>query len=221
MSVELVKIEESQVEAVRAEIAPILAAAKAIEVVDEESHTKALGLAAECTKRSRKVEEVWAESREAAHRAWKTITETIAGFTKPLQEAARICNQKAYTWNKAEQDRRRVEAEKLERENAKKLEDERLRQAEELAKAGKPKLADAVLEQPVEVAPVQAAPVEKPEGVSYRENWKFEIKSPDVLPREFLMPDEKKIGQVVKAMKGATKIPGVFVWDAGTTVVRR
>jgi vancomycin resistance protein YoaR len=221
MSMELVKIEEQQIEAVRAEIAPVLAAARAIEVTDEPSHLRALDLAMECTKRQRKVEETWCESREMAHKAWKTITETIASFTKPLAEAAKICNQKAYAWKRAEDERRQIEAQRIERENAKKVEDERLRQAEALAKAGKPALADAVLEQPIEVRPVVAEEVAKPAGVSYRENWQYTIVDEAVLPREFLMPDESKIGKVVKAMKAATKIPGIKVWDAGTMVVRR
>jgi vancomycin resistance protein YoaR len=218
---ELVKIEEQQIEAVRAEIAPVLEAAKSIVVVDEASHVLALNLAMECTKRQRKVEETWAESREMAHKAWKTITETIASFTKPLAEAATICRQKAYAWKRAEDERRQIEAQRVERENAKKVEDERLRQAEALAKAGKPALADAVLEQPIEVAPVVAAEVAKPAGMSYRENWTFTILEEEVLPREFLMPDEVKIGKVVRAMKGATKIPGIRVFDAGSLVVKR
>jgi hypothetical protein len=221
MSMELVKIEEQEIEKVRAELAPVLEAAKAIEVVDEASHLRALDLAMECTKRQRKVEETWCESREMAHKAWKTITETIASFTKPLAEAAKICRDKAYIWKRAEDERRRIEAQRVERENAKKVEDERLRQAEALAKAGKPALADAVLEQPIEVAPVTPEAVARPDGVSYRENWQFTILEEEVLPREFLMPDEAKIGKVVKAMKGATRIPGIRVFDAGSLIVKR
>jgi hypothetical protein len=41
-----------------------------------------------------------------------------------------------------------------------------------------------------------------------------------LLPREYLRPDEKAIGKVVKALKGSTRIPGVEVFDAGTVRVR-
>lgn len=57
-------------------------------------------------------------------------------------------------------------------------------------------------------------PVTKPkvEGLVTREVWKFEIVDASLLPREYLMPDQKKIGKVVTALKGSAKIPGVRVW---------
>lgn len=55
--------------------------------------------------------------------------------------------------------------------------------------------------------------VTKVEGISRRKVWRFEITDASVLPREYLMPDEQKIGGVVRAMKNQTRIPGVRVWE--------
>ncbi len=60
----------------------------------------------------------------------------------------------------------------------------------------------------------------KVEGVAVSENWQYEIVDEGAIPREYLIPDEKKIRSAVKAMKGMTKIPGVRVYDAGTVRVR-
>jgi len=221
MGTDLLRIDEGQIAAVRAEIAPVLSAAKDIVVLDEVTHLRALNLAAECKQRQRKVEEVWGEAKEATHKAWKTVTDTIASFTKPLADAASICNQKAYAWKKVEDERRRIEAQRIERENAKRVEEELLRTAEALTEDGNSELADEVMAQKVEVATVKPVEVAKPEGISYRENWQFRIVDASIVPREYLMPDEKKIGQFVKANKANTKIAGVEVYDAGTTVIRR
>lgn len=57
-------------------------------------------------------------------------------------------------------------------------------------------------------------------GISSRENWDFEIINPDAIPREYLIPDEKAIRSVVKALKGKTNIAGIRVFDKGTVAVR-
>ena len=63
----------------------------------------------------------------------------------------------------------------------------------------------------VAAAPV-AAPV-KTEGVSYRDDWDFEIVDVAKIPREYLIPDEKKIRAYVKAMKESSGIDGVRVFS--------
>jgi hypothetical protein len=65
--------------------------------------------------------------------------------------------------------------------------------------------------------------MEKPEevaGISYAAVWMFEIVDRNAIPREFLMPDDKKIRQYVKAMKGAGEIPGIRIYEDKTARVR-
>ena len=45
-----------------------------------------------------------------------------------------------------------------------------------------------------------------------RKAMKFEVVDPSLVPREYLMPDEKKIGAAVRA-KIVTSIPGVKIWE--------
>lgn len=60
----------------------------------------------------------------------------------------------------------------------------------------------------------------KVEGVHSRKNWTFRIISESDLPREFLMPNEAAIRQVVRALKDKTHIPGVQVYCEETVMVR-
>ena len=64
------------------------------------------------------------------------------------------------------------------------------------------------------------ATVASPAGVSFRPTYKYEITDPEKLPREYLIPDAKKIGKEVRETKGACKIPGVKTWEESSTVVK-
>jgi len=216
----VVAIPEREVERVRAELQPVLAAASQMVVKDESSYLAAVSLGKECTRRAKLVEDTWKEPREKAHAAWKAITEKIASFVNPLKEAAKIVDGKAYQWKRAEDEKARAEAERKRQEERKRIEEERLRQAEELEKAGAHTIADAVMAAPIEVEHIEAATVAPVAGVSYRENWQFEISDASAIPRDYLTPDVQKIGKMVKALKGTTNIPGVRVFDAGTVVHR-
>jgi hypothetical protein len=52
----------------------------------------------------------------------------------------------------------------------------------------------------------------KAEGVQEALHWNFRIIDADLLPREFLKPDESKIREVVNETRGSIKIPGVDVY---------
>ena len=193
----VVAIPEKEVERVRAELQPVLAAASAMVVRDEPSYLTAVSLGKECARRAKLVEETWKEPREKAHGAWKAITEKIASFVNPLKEAAKIVDGKAYQWKRVEDEKARIEAEKLRQVERKRIEEERIRQAEELSKVGANSIADAIMAAPIEVAHIEAATVAPVIGVSYRENWQFEITDPSAIPRDYLCPDIQKIGKMV------------------------
>lgn len=77
-------------------------------------------------------------------------------------------------------------------------------------KAGAEAVLNNPVPQPVYVPPVVIPrSVPKSQGVSTAAVWKFRITNPDLVPREYLEINEKQIGQVVRAMKDKTNIPGV------------
>ena len=213
-------ITEQQIADVRKEVAPVLEAAKALQVVDEDSYLQAMELGRQCDSRAKRVEAIWSEAKSKSYAAYKSILDTIGSFTKPLQEAKKVIGQKAYTWKREEDEKRRREEARLREEAQQRAEEERLREASQLAAEGKEEQADQVLEKPIIVEAPKIERVSKVENAAMRENWQFEIVDENAIPREYLIPDRVKIGKVVKALKGETKISGVKVFDIGSVAFK-
>jgi hypothetical protein len=102
------------------------------------------------------------------------------------------------------EERARKERERLERQSAKAQESGRVERADELAQRAATVVVPVIQREPPKVM-----------GLSTREVWKFEITDPSKINGAFTIPDEKKIGAQVRALKGdAAAIigPGVRVW---------
>lgn len=116
-----------------------------------------------------------------------------------------------------------AELDRIARESA---ETERMAEAERLEKEGHKEeaeaaIAPAAIEQAVQerTTYVSTTPA-KVEGVSMRKQGHVKIEDPKKIPMEYLMPDEKKINGVVKALKFDHGIPGVKYWETDEPVVR-
>lgn len=184
----------------------------------------------------RKVEASLRPIAKKAHEAHKAAVAEIDRLESPAlalkKETGALgwsCNRElerrraeALRLQQEEQDRLDQQAEELARqETARRLkieEDARLDRAVALEDSGDQKAADRLLDEPLYVSaapvmPVFAPPVSVPEtprtSTSYGESWSFEVIDEAAVPREYLMLDEVKIGQVCRALKGRTNIPGI------------
>ncbi len=231
MGTELTTTTKPDDEQIRAEVRPILDAARAIAVTDEATYGEAMVLGAECAKRAARVEDLFKPSKDAAHRAWKTITSTVASLVDPLNEAKKLCTTKATRWRQAEQARRQAEQRAAEDVARKAAEETRLRAAVTLEQSGAPALAAQVLEAPVVAAPVEkAAAIRSEVKEVYRENWQVEVTDFDALVQavgrrnvdlDVLSPNMTVLKARAKALKANLVLPGVRVWDEGTIGFRR
>lgn len=70
------------------------------------------------------------------------------------------------------------------------------------------------------VAPTLASSVGKVEGLSFRTNWKMRILDVSLIPREYLIPDEKKLNNLSVSSQGSLKIPGVEFYSEKIPVNR-
>ena len=59
------------------------------------------------------------------------------------------------------------------------------------------------------IVPIVALKVEKINGIATKKVWKFKIVKETLIPREYLMPNEKMLGEVARATKGTLKVEGV------------
>jgi len=160
----------------------------------------------------KEVDAAYDEHIAAAFQLHRSLTAKKKVYAEPIAEARRIAKDKLGAWN----DEQRVIAEQnaaiARAEALKKAEDEALARAERAAEFGDAKTAEAIISAPVVVEPVKvAAPVKT--ATVFQTRWKFRIVNAALIPREYLMADESKIGGVVRATKGSIAIPGVEAYS--------
>src|SRR5574343_361117 len=155
----------------------------------------------ECKERLIKINETFDPIVEKAHAAHKEALAQKKKHSDPVAQAKKIIGSKVAAFE-SEQQRIRLEKERIAREEARKVQEEqRLAEALLLQDAGMTEEAESVLttERPLEIQKTEEAP--KIEGLSFRENWCFEVVDVNQIPREFLIVNEKAIGAVVRSKK--------------------
>jgi hypothetical protein len=149
------------------------------------------------------------------YKAWKTMTERREEVAAPLRQA-KVSLSSAIGHYKFQEDQKRREAEaKLRAEQQKSIDDAKINTATTLESAGLKEEAAAVLDAPTFVPPVILPKTTETEGTHTRTNWKFSILDENKIPRDYMTPDLKKIGMVVRSMKEKSRemIPGILVQE--------
>jgi hypothetical protein len=156
-----------------------------------------------------------------AHKLHASLIKEKRKFMDPLEEAERIVNRQAIAPYLAAERKKKEDAERARAEAESKVRAE-AEKAVAKAKAAEAKGDTAKADQIMDKALAKvdgirnAAPIvpDAPDtGLSLRREWKFVVTDASLLPAEYLMPDEKKIGRIVRASEGKLAIPGVKVWS--------
>lgn len=205
-----------------------VAQANAIVVVSVESRSYAGEMGRIIAALEKEAVEFFKPMKQAAAKTHKEICAKENAVLEPLQEAKKHLSLQIGSFDVKLEKERRAEEERLrlEVEEQAKAESVRLSQEQAIADAitleaeGDTKGAEAVLNNPVPVQMIvppvilqKQAP--KVEGVSSSQNWKFRITDINKVPREYMIADEKALGQVVRALKDKTNIPGIEVYPEG------
>lgn len=189
------------------------AKAEQLQVTTPEQMTAAESILAELRRRKK----VWLEAVEitvtTAHKAWKAAVAHRDSIAGPIDAAERIVKQRIADYvfeqrRKAERERARLQAEADAQAEA-----ERRKAMAAAEKLKTPELKEARIEQAQAiVAPVVQVAAAVPETkLASVVTYGFEITDAAKIPTEYLIPDEKKIGAVIRATKGSIEIPGVKV----------
>ena len=214
---ELKKLDTEQIEH---EASMAVATAQEIVVKDDESYTKTAGWVKDLKGIRKLIDETFDPHVKTAHGLWKGLIAEKKKHSAPLDEAEGIVKRKLSDYTQAQEKVRRAEEQRLREEARKKAEAEQLAAAQAAEEAGDAEEAERLLDEEVIPEPVIVEPAApKVEGVSYRTTWKFRITDEKKIPREYLAVDEKKIGQVVRALKDQAKIPGVEAYAAKSMAV--
>lgn len=207
--------EIKKVEEVESKAMSIVDKAKTVTVTDVTTYTAAGNLWKAIKDMMKEVADTFDPLIEAAHVSHKKALEKKAKFYQPLDLASRSIKKLMSDYDSEQERIRKAEEERLQKIAQKEAEDRRLQEAIEAEKAGKNEEAAAIIETPVTVAPVVVAKAtpKMEGGPVYRTIWKFRIKNAALIPREYLIVDEVKIGGLVRSMKSAVSIPGIEVYE--------
>lgn len=148
----------------------------------------------------------------------KAINERFKLSLNPLSLAEEVYKKAITAWDVAEQERIRKENERLQREAEEKArkEQERLAKAAEKAAAKGDEAKAEELQQKAIQAQEQPviAPVIQPRkvaGISYKDKWTAVVADLNLVPRDYLIVDQKKLDAVAQATGGTIRIPGVVI----------
>lgn len=167
---------------------------------------------------SREQEKLRAETEEKLRRAAEA-EEAKKRAIKEAQEAK---------W-RAEEEAKRKEAARLEAIAANAKNEKARKAAEEAAAKARAeaekaaKLAEERREQAANVqvvAPVLASTVTKSNGIGASKNWKFRIINSALVPREYLIVDDKKLGALARGTQGTVRVIGVEFYFEEKEIVR-
>lgn len=198
------------------EIPSLLEKAKGLQVKDLESFSIAKSMVDTFRDRKKAFLEFIEPHIDRANKAHKALTRDRARVVNGYDSVINEASKKAIAWQD-EQERIRKEAEaKLQAELRKKEEEERLARAVELEKSGDTKKAEEVISEPIETKKVNL-PSSMPSGMGLgtRKNWKWKLVNQKEVKPQYLIPDEVKIGQMVRALgkEAEATIGGIEVWQ--------
>lgn len=238
MNIELSQTKETELQKVGA---AILAEVEQFRIVTtDEQSALAASMGARLKGQRAIVAELYDEPIDKAYALHKDLCTRRKTLDDPLKQAIEVVRSSVGAYEsrkKAEADRLERERQEVIRKAAREAEelrqrqlaearaleeDRRLQEAQKLADAGRTVAADAMLAAPVVVAVPPVVEVYTPPPVVYTkpadvkrttENWKWRILDIDAVPREYMILDETKIGRVVRALKGETRIPGIEAFN--------
>lgn len=134
----------------------------------------------------------------------KTINGVFEKIMAPFEANDRIIKQKRDVFLR--------EQERIRQEEQRKLDEQHRKEQEKLIKKAEKKGVEPVILAPAPKLEVRQTVHTDLGRSTVRKIMKFEVIDPTLVPREYLMPDEKKIGAAVRS-KLATQIPGVKIWE--------
>ena len=206
--------------------------ARAIQIVDQESYSKAALLLVDIASLEKEIIDHHKPIKAAAHAAHKAATAAEKCLLDPLTEAKQIVKRAVGTWED-EQERIRREIERKAQEAARRAEEEaRLALAVQAEQAGATEetiaeLVEAPLSMPAPVIPMT---FDRTKGVTTSKRWSAQLMNLKQLCRavaegavstELVQPNMIALNAMARAMKSTMNIPGVRAVAETSVAVRR
>lgn len=171
---------------------------KAFEIKTNDDYREIDALCVRAGERIKAGEKLYREHIDSAHKTWKGLLAKLAAFNGPSEDIRRVGKGKLWDWDELQKAAQRKKEAELQKQAQKLAEEQALADAEMAEEAGDHEQAKAILEQPV-----QAAPVSVPKA------------TPKAATAVRRIPDLEKIR--VAVANGVRTIPGVKIeakWEA-------
>lgn len=208
------KIVEPEIQDLQVSSGDIVAHASMLTITNNETFAQGGELLMDIKRFSKTVEARFKEPVDLAFKAHRSMTALRDSVLAPFKQAELTIKRKIGEYQMEIEKKRQEEAARLRKEAEAKAEAERLAKAESQMDKGDLKGCEQTLSAAPVMVVINPETKETPKvaGMTFRDDWKFEIENETLIPREYLMVDESKIRKVVKALGKATSIPGVRVW---------
>lgn len=198
----------------------LVASAKALRITNHEEYATAGRELVRVARVRKGIVEAFREPKKKAADAHRSICKLENDLLVYPVEAERLLKGAIATFDREERDRIRREELRLQEESRKRNEDRLLEEAIDLEAAGEHQAAEELV---AGGAIGQVIELQRPvaEGIQTRRSWTFDIVNPLLVAREFMVPDEKKIRALVKALgpDAAKAIGGIVVREETTVAV--
>lgn len=163
----------------------------------------------------KEIDEGYDDLIKAAHNLHKDAIVKKAKYYTPTEAGVKVAKRLMSDYDAAQEAIRQSEERRL-REIARKAEEERiLQEAIEAVANGYEGEAEIILQEELFIPPI-IMPKTTPKingGPVFRTIWKFKIIDVSKIPDQYKIVDEVKVGQVVRALKKQTNIPGIMVYE--------
>ncbi|HOO13072.1 MAG TPA: hypothetical protein PK684_08975 [Bacillota bacterium] len=191
-----------------------------VAIASENDYLTATDILKEIKRRMKAIDDRLEPEKAKAYKAYQAWGELIRELKGPYLEKEKEIKAAVKAWLDEQEALRREEEKRLRELAMKQAEKEKERLIRKLEKAGHIEQAEAVRQEEIRVPPVAVVPKAAVEGISQRSNWKFKIVDESLIPRSFLRPDEVKLGQYARAMKGDANVPGVEFYEEKIVAVK-
>ena len=198
----------------KAESMTILGQAKAIQITNHEQAMAAGDFLKAVKELKKRIEEKLGPVVKASYDAWKKACSYRKEHDDPLDQAEAAVKAKMNVYLAEQERQRRAEEQRQQLEAQKAAEAQAEQDALLMEATGDAEAAEVVRAEPVVAPVVVLAPVEKPKGIATQVIWRWRVSDERLIPRAFMIMDSTKIGGVVRALKNATDIPGIEVYEA-------
>ena len=204
--------------------------AQSLKITTHDEYVVAVEFGKSIKKLMDEVVSTFREPKDLASKTHKSICAQEKRHLDPLDQAIRIARKVCGDWQLLQdqlkkqaaldaQKAAQLIADEQMRVDAAAKEESRLKEAVALDALGYKDEAEAILAIPViatPVAPIISTPIEiapKVKGTSSQKKYEYEITDESLIPRQFLMVNEKLIGNQVRAFGPDFACPGIKVFE--------